>query len=817
MRRLDQSCAVAVFLLLLVRTGAAQQGELLPESRRGASAGPRIDRIDIQKLHLDPIVKEEGATLPPGEDPHNRLFTPFLKHMVQDQRTFWMSTKDIAHGGSKTFLPFAAFTGLLMTEDSWLSKQVPPGRASFSKSISDYATYSMIATAGSAYLWGHITRNDHLQETGFLSGEAALNSTAVAYLLKNIATRQRPLEGHGNGNFFHGGSSFPSEHAAVAWSIASIVAHEYPGPLTKFFAYGLASAVTVTRVTGKQHFPSDVVVGSALGWYLGRQVFRAHHDPELGGTAWGELVERKDSDAPRKPEDMGSPFVPPDSWIYPLFDRLAALGLVQTNYAGQRPWTRMECARLVEEVGEAMRDPEVEGGEGGRIYSTLSNEFGDEIARRNGAPNTGIRLESMYTRATNISGTPLTDGYHFGQTITDDYGRPNWTGFNAISGASAYAVAGPFFAYVQGEEQHAPAMPSLPASVLQQYGTFDEAPGIPNGTATVNRFLLLNGSVGVTFNNVRISFGRQAEWLGPGAAGPLLYSDNSRPIVMLQVQSASSFHIPLLSSLLGPAQSEFFLGQLSGHQWVYNGTALQGPGFSPQPFIHGDKLSFRPTKNLEIGMGITAVFGGPGLPFTFGNFLKTYYSHKANIALNPAKRFSAFDFNYRVPGLRNWLTVYLDSLVGDEISPIGSTRPVLNPGIYLPRIPKIPKLDLRVEGLNNFFDRRYRSGYTNDGHLIGSWIGRAGSGLQVWSTYWFSPRSKIQLGFRHQQVDQRFLEGGHLNDLSVRTDTMLGRSMMFTGTLQYEKWNFPLLASTTQRVVTASAQLTFFPHFQLHK
>jgi membrane-associated phospholipid phosphatase len=739
-----------------------------------------------------------------------------------------MSTKDIAHDGAKTFVPFAAFTGFLIAEDSWISKQVPESHVAFSKSLSNYATYSMIAATGGAYLWGHVTNNEHLQETGFLSGESALNGTAIAYLLKTITSRQRPYEGNGNGNFFHGGSSFPSEHSAVAWSIASVVAHEYPGPLTKFLAYGAASAITVTRVTGKQHFSSDVVVGSALGWYLGRQIFRAHHDPELGGTAWGDLVEKKVNDAPRKPENMGSPPVPPDSWVYPLFDRLAALGYVQTNFEGQRPWTRMECARLVEEVGETIRYSGVEGGEGSRIYATLAQEFADEVARWNGAPNLGIKLDSIYARATNISGTPLNDGYHFGQTIIDDYGRPYAQGFNSIFGATAYAVAGPFFAYAQGEEQHAAATPSFPNNVLQAYAAVDQAPGVPNGTGTINRFLLLNGSFGLTFKNLRLSFGRQAQWLGPGQAGPLLYSDNSRSIVMFQAQSATSFRIPLLSNLLGPAQSEFFLGQLSGQQWIFNGTTLQGPGFNPQPYIHGDKLSFRPTENLEIGIGITAIFGGPGLPFTFGNFLKTYYSHKANISQNPGKRFSAFDFNYRVPGLRNWMTVYLDSLVGDEISPIGSSRPVLNPGVYFPRIPKISKLDLRIEGAKdpmssefapgfNFFDRRYRSGYTNDGYLLGSWIGRAGTGVQAWSTYWFSPRTKVQLGYRHQQVDPHFLEGGHLNDFSVRTDIMLGQSLAITGSVQYEKWAFPLLAPTAQNNVTASLQLTFFPHFQLRK
>lgn len=818
MRRHFPQSIVVLLLLVVPNPTVAQQSS-------------KSHLFDIHKLHFDPVEKDSpngSGTLAPGEDPQNRLFKPFLQHMVQDQKTLWMSTKDIAHDGAKTFVPFAAFTGFLIAEDSWISKQVPESHVAFSKSLSNYATYSMIAATGGAYLWGHVTNNEHLQETGFLSGESALNGTAIAYLLKTITSRQRPYEGNGNGNFFHGGSSFPSEHSAVAWSIASVVAHEYPGPLTKFLAYGAASAITVTRVTGKQHFSSDVVVGSALGWYLGRQIFRAHHDPELGGTAWGELVEKKVNDAPRKPENMGSPSVPPDSWVYPLFDRLAALGYVQTNFEGQRPWTRMECARLVEEVGETIRYSGVESAEGSRIYATLAQEFADEVARWNGAPNIGIKLDSIYARATNISGTPLNDGYHFGQTIIDDYGRPYAQGFNSIFGATAYAVAGPFFAYAQGEEQHAAATPSFPNNVLQAYAAVDQAPGVPNGTGTINRFLLLNGSFGLTFKNLRLSFGRQAQWLGPGQAGPLLYSDNSRSIVMFQAQSATSFRIPLLSNLLGPAQSEFFLGQLSGQQWIFNGTTLQGPGFNPQPYIHGDKLSFRPTENLEIGIGITAIFGGPGLPFTFGNFLKTYYSHKANISQNPGKRFSAFDFNYRVPGLRNWMTVYLDSLVGDEISPIGSSRPVLNPGVYFPRIPKISKLDLRIEGAKepmssefapgfNFFDRRYRSGYTNDGYLLGSWIGRAGTGVQAWSTYWFSPRTKVQLGYRHQQVDPHFLEGGHLNDFSVRTDIMLGQSLAITGSVQYEKWAFPLLAPTAQNNVTASLQLTFFPHFQLRK
>ena len=62
----------------------------------------------------------------------------------------------------------------------------------------------------------------------------------------------------------------------VAWSSAAVIASEYPGILTKLTVYGLATGVTVTRVAARQHFPSDVLVGSAVGWMIGRYVFHRH-------------------------------------------------------------------------------------------------------------------------------------------------------------------------------------------------------------------------------------------------------------------------------------------------------------------------------------------------------------------------------------------------------------------------------------------------------------------------------------------------------------------------------------------------------------
>ena len=475
-----------------------------------------------------PAKPEHNDQLEPGEDPENRLLTPFLKHLGGDQKEFWTAPTRLKVKDLRWILPAAGVTAAFIASDSWWAKQVNPSHMQTSLNISDYTAYSMIGLGGAAFLLGHATHSDHLQETGLLSGEAAIDSTAVAYLFKGITERQRPLDGNGHGNFFQGGASFPSEHSAIAWSIASVWAHEYPGWFSQMSAYGLATAVTITRVTAQQHFPSDVIVGSALGWYFGRQVYRAHHDPELGGSGWGSLLADH-AEGPRNPDNMASPYVLLDSWIYPALERLIALGYVKSARLDIRPWTRMECARLVEEAQEQVTD--ADDSEAVKIYSALADEFRAESERLDGAPNVGATLESIYSRSTVISGTPLADGYHFGQTIVNDNGRPYWTGFNNVTGVTGWAVAGPFALYINGEYQHSPAVPSESAATRQAEAAVDGVPVInPNGVPQLDRLRLLNATVSFQTGNVQFSFGQQSLWLGPTEAGPLLFTNNAEPL-----------------------------------------------------------------------------------------------------------------------------------------------------------------------------------------------------------------------------------------------------------------------------------------------
>ena len=169
-------------------------------------------------------------------------------------------------------------------------------------------------------------------------------------------------------------------------------------------------------------------------------------------------------------------------------------------------------------------------------------------------------------------------------------------------------------------------------------------------------------------------------------------------------------------------------------------------------------------------------------------------------------------------------------MVIDEYSPIGSTRPAINPGLYFPQLPWLAKAELRIEGLTTdlnvpghygagafYWDGRYRSGYTNGGNLIGSWVGRRGRAEQAWLTYHLSTQNTLQFGYRHNDVDKAFLEGGQVRDLSLRSQWKLSDRIGFAASVQHERWRFPLLSLGPRSNVLASGEMTFRPNFGLQQ
>ncbi len=174
---------------------------------------------------------------------------------------------------------FLAGTGVLIATDRRASGALSRNHVDIGRNISSVGLYGTSAAAGALWLSGLATHNEHARETGALSAEAFANAVPVYVGLQLITGRERPIEGSGNGRFWRNNalnSSFPSGHALFTWSMASVIAHEYPRPWAKWLAYGTATAVSVSRFSGREHFPSDVAVGSVLGYLLGRHIFHAH-------------------------------------------------------------------------------------------------------------------------------------------------------------------------------------------------------------------------------------------------------------------------------------------------------------------------------------------------------------------------------------------------------------------------------------------------------------------------------------------------------------------------------------------------------------
>src|SRR6266550_2672981 len=281
--------------------------------------------------------------------------TGLVGRFIGDQREIWTSPARLRFSDTEWLVPLSGVTAGLFVTDRDFSKHLSrnPTTISHYKTLSNAGVAALVGGAGGMWVIGHVSHNQHWSETGFLAGEAALNSLVAVESFKYTLRRERPYQGDDSGPFFqNGGTSFPSEHAAAAWSVAGIIAHEYPGPFTKIMAYGLASLVSVSRVKAHQHFPSDVVVGSVIGNLVAQNIYSRHHDPDLGGAEWRSLSAIARGFESAGPQNLASPYVPLDSWIYPALDRLAGLGLIDSGFAGMRPWTRRECMRQLSEAEE---------------------------------------------------------------------------------------------------------------------------------------------------------------------------------------------------------------------------------------------------------------------------------------------------------------------------------------------------------------------------------------------------------------------------------------------------------------------------------
>ena len=576
-----------------------------------------------------------------------------------------------------------------------------------------------------------------------------------------------------------------------------------------------------------------------------------------------------------EPSTKGSPYIPVDSWVYPAMLRLYSMGYVDHAYLGMRPWTRASLSHMLEDIDTQFRDADMYGdptsGEAREIYTALIRFLHYDAGKQCLTHQGNSDIESVYSVGRSISGTPLRDSFHLGSTIINDYGRPYENGFNNYSGASGYATAGRFTFYVRGEFQRAPSAAGYSQTLAEALSAIDGTTFLNGATGlSYNQATIPMGPIAATTDgrfieayvsahvlNHKISFGKQDDWLGPGMGGGMAYSNNAENIYSFRINRVEPIYIPLLSRLTGLFRYDVLVGPLRGHTYMPNPAYIANPSISVpnvinpgNPWVHVEKFSFKPTRDLEFGFERTVIWGGQGHePINLHTFFRSFFSFSSTYNyqkfsnLDPGARFSAFDFTYRLPFPRNWLTLYTDSDAHDAPSPLAKPlHGAFRPGLYLSHFPGIPKLDLRVEGVDTdssgqacsyvdvdgvstltcsdysiggryqYWEGIQKQGYSNNGQLFGDWIGREDKGGQGWITYHLSGNEWLQVGIRNQKASKDFIPGGTtLNDINFQAVKRIGKDFEIDGNFTYEQWKAPIYLPGQQTVTSTTIRLTWFP------
>jgi hypothetical protein len=494
-----------------------------------------------------------------------------------------------------------------------------------------------------------------------------------------------------------------------------------------------------------------------------------------------------------------------------------------------RPYTRRSLLHMLVASRDAIFDSDNE--EAQETFAKLWRELSAEVPSGNVDRGLVYGLDSSYTRFLGISGPILRDSYHLGQTINNDYGRPYESGFNALAGASTTVEWGAFSLYVRGEYQHAPSGTGYAAALARQLSLIDEiAYTGPQTTIPAdpiveqNPFRLVEAYASAHLLGHEISGGKTDAWLGPSAGSSMAWSNNAENIYSLRVNRVEPLRIPYVSKVMGPVRYDFFVGSLKGHS------------VPRSPWVHAEMFSFRPSENFEFAFQRTVIWGGEGhAPVTLHSFFRSFFSTSDTVGgekisrNDPGARFSDFSASYRLPYLRHYVTFLLDSIVHDDVTPISAPRrSSFRTGLYISQIPRLNKLDFRVEAVSTdpdvgpahagqfaYWEVIQLQGYTNKGFIMGDWIGREAKGGQAWLTYHLSGNEWVQLEYLNKKTPANFIPGGTTqNQFKGSVVKRLGKDVELNAWVQYEGWKAPIYKPGLQKDTSVAVQFTWYP--QLH-
>jgi hypothetical protein len=405
--------------------------------------------------------------------------------------------------------------------------------------------------------------------------------------------------------------------------------------------------------------------------------------------------------------------VPLDHWGYDAMDKLIGQGLVLSDLMATKPVSRMEMARLIDEVEsniakQPKTNPIIQG-----IVVRLREEFAHELIRLNsltGTPSAGFvkPLEDPYFRYVRTQQMPDLENEQ-----GDLFGR----GSNQRFGFSSRSTLSDRFAFYLHPEYESPSIEDASVNLVEAYGK-------------------------ARLGNVEIQAGKDSLWWGPGYHGSLIMSNNAEPLTMLKVANAQPILLPWLFRRLGPLRGTLFVSELE-----------KGRNKS-EARLSGLRLNFKPLPDLEMGLSRTMMFGGKEHASThMSDYLRILWPGNKK----KENHMAGFDLSYRarLPRAVPAESVKLYGEYTEEDSK--QWRPLL--GAQINDILKTGRTDLRIEYAKTFVGGSpgafyshpvFGSGYTYDGRIMGHHIGSDARDLFLRLTHYLTPNLVLGLEYDKQ-------------------------------------------------------------------
>jgi membrane-associated phospholipid phosphatase len=259
------------------------------------SLGKKVDTIPASRLKAiatdDSIAAKPLSSIPVKErTPSIVPDVGYFKSWLTDARDIaispvrWNKYQWIAVSG------IVALGVVFYTQDANIQKVVQKNQNAFMDGFSNYGLKNLgsgvytIPALGLLYGVGAILKNDKARYTALKGVEAFAMAFVADQILKQLTQRHRPyIDNPPNPYIWEGpfhltfNTSFASGHAANAFAVATVVATAYSKTIwVPILCYTFAGLTAASRVYQNDHWFSDVFIGSAIGFAIGRTIMNNH-------------------------------------------------------------------------------------------------------------------------------------------------------------------------------------------------------------------------------------------------------------------------------------------------------------------------------------------------------------------------------------------------------------------------------------------------------------------------------------------------------------------------------------------------------------